>query len=425
MKRLKAIFAASIMVGVLFTPATAANAIVVPKTTWAACDSNRVTYCVESVSIQAPGTINGQPLTWVPSGTSSNPTPAATPSATPSATPAATPAPTASADPAAPAGVTTTAGAAVAGRWTYPNWATDGKNLFGYDGILIDARTANMFTNHLFFDIRPIKVGAGDVTNVANDSATGKVASLNKDEVITFTIRVGEIVSGVTVAIGDSIKITKGTSSVTGGGNTLTVTGSPTPVALAAKLSDCTGESGKAIANSNQMQAIVITENDDMGFGVDGVSGNMYVASNGSCELSTPVWDEASKSMSWKVAAPHFAVDGTTVNQGFYKAVIPVNDALLLWGLANPKDAATALSVQVRNEDGGATAALSKVSVKNGNIIIDVSGFHYSKPTLKISRKATYKKFAKTTTLKCYNAKTKKTVTVKAFGCPAGTTKKK
>lgn len=423
MKRLKAIFAAAVMVGVLVTPTTAANAIVVPKTTWAACDSNRVTYCVESVSIQAPGTVNGQPLVWVPSGTSSNPTPSAT--ATPTATPSASPSATATADPAAPAGPTTVAGTAVAGRWTYANWAADGKNLFGYDGLLIDARTANMFTNHLFFDIRPVKVGAGDVTNIANDSVTGKVASLNKDEVITFKIRVGEIISGVTVAIGDSIKITKGTSTVSGGGNTLTVTGSPTPVALAAKVSDCSGETGKAVANSNQMQAIVITENDDMGFGVDGVSGGMYVASNGSCELSTPVWDETSKSMSWKVAAPHFAADGVTVNQGFYKAVIPVNDALLLWGLSNPKDAATALNVQVANEAGGATAALSKVSVKNGNIIIDVSGFTYSKPTLKITRKASYKKFAKVSTIKCYSAKTKKTTTVKAFGCPAGTTKKK
>jgi hypothetical protein len=62
--------------------------------------------------------------------------------------------------------------------------------------------------------------------------------------------------------------------------------------------------------------------------------------------------------------------------------------------------------------------------VKNGNIVIDASGFHYSKPTLKITRKASYKKFAKATKLNCYNAKTKKTVKVTGYGCPAGTVKK-
>jgi hypothetical protein len=323
-----------------------------------------------------------------------------------------------------PAGPTTIAGAAVTGRWTYDNWTADGKGIFGYDGIFVDARTANVFTNHLFFDVRPVKVGAADVTNVAVDSATSNTVALSKDDVVTFTLRVGEIISGVTVAIGDSIKIVKGTSKVSGGGNTLTITGSPTPVALAARQADCSGETGKATALVNQMQAIVITENDDMGFGVEGVSGNMYVASNGSCELSTPVWDEASKSLSWKVAAPHFAPDGTTVNQGFYKAVIPVNDALLLWGLANPKDAATALKVSVSNEAGGATAALFKIAVKNGNIVIDSSGFHYSKPTLKITRNATYKKFAKLAKIKCYNPKTKKTVVSAAYGCAAGSVKK-
>ena len=201
-------------------------------------------------------------------------------------------------------------------------------------------------------------------------------------------------------------------------GNTITISGNPTPVAIARSTADCTGETGKAVAVSNQLQLFVLSENDDAGFGVDGLSGKMTVSSNGSCGLSTPVWDSAAKAMTWTAQAPHFAPDGETVNQGFYRAIIPANDAKLLWGLTNPADAASALTISVSNEAGGAVTAVTKVAYKGGNILIDSSGFHYSKPKFKITKNNRYK--TKAYSITCVKGKQSKKVTGKAPVCPAG-----
>jgi hypothetical protein len=347
-----------------------------------------------------------EPLTWAPSGTALG-------------TGAASAAPSTSATTA----VTSVAGSAVAGRWSTATWSTDGRNSFGYDGLFVDVKAANAFTNHLFFDVRPVKVDpSSNVTTQANQSDNAKFAvGLNPDDIITFKVRVGAAITDVTVGIGNSISVTKGTDAQ---GNTLTISGSAVPVAVAGKTSDCSGEAGVAIANVSQLQATMIVANDDSGFGVDGVSGNMAVATNGSCGTSTPVWDEASKSLSWTASAPHFAKDGVTVNKGFYKASIPVNDALLLWGLSNPKDAASALTVQIATEEGGSSAALTKIAVKNNKIIIDSSGYSYSKPTFKIVRNAKYKKWAVKAKLTCVDLKTKKVTKVTAYTCGAGQVKK-
>jgi hypothetical protein len=154
----------------------------------------------------------------------------------------------------------------------------------------------------------------------------------------------------------------------------------------------------------------------------------MYVGSNGVCSISTPTWDQATKTFSWDASAPHFAADGTTVNQGFYKAVIPFKDAAVLWGLTNPADAATALKVSVSTEAGGSSAAISVISAKNNNIIIDVSGFSYSKPHLKITLQKGYKPSKKSVTtlpapkvtITCaLGATTKKITGIKPV-CPKG-----
>ena len=163
------------------------------------------------------------------------------------------------------------------------------------------------------------------------------------------------------------------------------------------------------------------------GFGVEGTSGDMYVGSNGVCELSTPVWSEDTKSFTWTTAAPHFAPDGKTVNRGFYKAIIPTADAALLWGMTNPNDAATALNVSVTTEAGGSTAAISKISVKNGKIIIDVSGFQFSRPKLKIGIKPGYKPSKATapkSTITCVQGKSTKKITAVKPACPKGYKKK-
>jgi hypothetical protein len=403
LNRIKAILASAMLVAAALAPVSAAQAapsLAVPKTSFHACDSTWVTFCVESVSIQSLGMAQPQTLTWVPSGTPG------------------------SVDATDPTAVQSVAGkSALPGRWTTATWGADGKSKLGYDGIFVDVHAANQFTNHMFFDVRPAKVDpATNAVAQANQVDNPLYAvSLSPDDLITFKVRVGAAITDVTFGIGNSISVTKGTDTQ---GNTLIISGTPTPVGVAGKASDCTGETGVAVANLNQLQATVIVANDDMGFGVDGVSGNLAIGTNGSCSVSTPVWDDASKSLSWTASAPHFAKDGVTVNKGFYKASIPVNDALLLWGLSNPKDAASALTVQITTEEGGSSAAITKVSVKNNKIIIDSSGFSYSKPNFKIVRNAKYKKWAVKKKLTCVDLTTKKVTKVTAYTCGAGTKQK-
>jgi hypothetical protein len=278
----------------------------------------------------------------------------------------------------------------------------------------------------LFVDVLPTLTGADKKTNLAGQVGNKAYAvSLDSDIVISVKVRVGEMLTGVTVAVGTDIV----TQQQPGGEyNAIVITGTPVTVPLAKSVKDCEGEAGISKANVRQFQMIALAANDDTsGFGVEGTSGGMYVGSNGVCGLSTPTWSEADKAFTWRAAAPHFAPDGVTVNKGFYKAVIPVADAALLWGMTNPNDAATALEVSLTTEAGGTAAFLKSISVKNGKIIIDVSGFEYSRPKLKIGIKKGYKPAAKIlnkTTITCVKGKAVKKITDVKPVCPAGYTKK-
>ncbi|CAB5104296.1 MAG: hypothetical protein F2954_00700 [Actinobacteria bacterium] len=318
------------------------------------------------------------------------------------------------------------AGRALTGRWTSPLWNTLGLGSIGYDGLFVDAKAANEFVNHLFIDVVPTLTAKDNKVNLAGQVGNKAFAvSLDSDIVISVKVRTGEMKVGVSVAVGVDTQIT-----TTAGKDytTLTVEGTAVTVPLAKTAADCTGEKGVAKANVRQFQTLIIVQNDLSGFGIDGTSGNMYVGSNGVCSLTTPTWDPTEKSFSWTTAAPHFAPDGTTVNLGFYKAVIPFKDAALLWGLTNPADAATSLVVSVTTEAGGSTAAISTVSAKNGNIIIDVSGFQYSRPKLKIKMRNGYKPSVKTVknlpapkyTITCALGATTKKIVGTAPKCPKG-----
>ena len=85
---------------------------------------------------------------------------------------------------------------------------------------------------HLFFDVRPVKVDpTSNATTQANQADNAKYAvSLSPDDIVTFKVRVGAAITDVTVGIGNSISVTKGTDSQ---GNTLTISGSAVPVAIA------------------------------------------------------------------------------------------------------------------------------------------------------------------------------------------------
>jgi len=319
------------------------------------------------------------------------------------------------------------AGRALPGRWTHPDWQGLNLGSLGYDGLYVEAKTPNEFVSSMLFaDVLPTLTGSDKAVKLAGQVGNKSYAvSLDPDVVITVKIRVGEMKAGVTFAIGTDVVLDQRNE---GQYNTITMTGTPVTVPLAKSTKDCSGETGVSKANVRQFQLLSMASNDDTsGFGVEGTSGDMYVGSNGVCQLSTPTWNSEEKTFSWQVAAPHFAPDGVTVNKGFYKAVIPTADAALLWGLTNPNDAATALEISITTEEGGSTAALKNVSVKNGKIIIDVSGFSYSRPKLKIGIKKGYKPSKATalkSTITCVMGKTTKKVTAVQPVCPKGYTKK-
>lgn len=319
------------------------------------------------------------------------------------------------------------AGRALVGRWTHPDWQGLNLGALGYDGLYVEARTPNEFVSSmLFVDVLPTLTGSDKKTNLAGQVGNKAYAvSLDSDIVITVKVRVGEMQTGVTVAVGTDIVVKQEPG---GEYNAISITGTPVTVPLAKNVKDCEGEEGVSKANVRQFQMIAMAANDDnSGFGVEGTSGGMYVGTNGVCGLSTPVWSEEEKAFTWRAAAPHFAPDGVTVNKGFYKAVIPTADAALLWGMTNPNDAASALEISLTTEEGGTAAFLKNISVKNGRIIIDVSGFEYSRPKLKIGIKKGYKPAAKIlnkTTITCVKGKAVKKITAVKPACPAGYKKK-
>jgi len=319
------------------------------------------------------------------------------------------------------------AGRALVGRWTHPDWQGLNLGSLGYDGLYVEARTPNEFVSSmLFVDVLPTLTGSDKKTNLAGQVGNKAYAvSLDSDIVITVKVRIGEMQTGVTVAVGTDIVVKQEPG---GEYNAISITGTPVTVPLAKNVKDCEGEEGVSKANVRQFQMIAMAANDDnSGFGVEGTSGGMYVGTNGVCGLSTPVWSEEEKAFTWRAAAPHFAPDGVTVNKGFYKAVIPTADAALLWGMTNPNDAASALEISLTTEEGGTAAFLKNISVKNGRIIIDVSGFEYSRPKLKIGIKKGYKPAAKIlnkTTITCVKGKAVKKITAVKPACPAGYKKK-
>ena len=376
--------------------------------------------------------VNGWAVAGTPAAVPADPAAAAT-TATPTTESAtAEAAELAATAPLAPApgvavGTPAEAGRSLVGRWTHPDWQGLNLGALGYDGLYVEARTPNEFVSSmLFVDVLPTLTGSDKKTNLAGQVGNKAYAvSLDSDIVITVKVRIGEMQTGVTVAVGTDIVVKQEQG---GEYNAISITGTPVTVPLAKNVKDCEGEEGVSKANVRQFQMIAMASNDDnSGFGVEGTSGGMYVGSNGVCGLSTPVWSEEEKAFTWRAAAPHFAPDGVTVNKGFYKAVIPVADAALLWGMTNPNDAASALEISLTTEAGGTAAFLKNISVKNGRIIIDVSGFEYSRPKLKIGIKKGYKPAAKIlnkTTITCIKGKAVKKITAVKPACPAGYKKK-
>lgn len=408
-------------------------ALNVPKAAWPVCSQTRTVFCVESISVTtlSGGTVA---LTWVPDGTALTPIDTSTvtsdtSTATSDTSTATSDTSTATSDTSTAPIVTTptlSTGRAISGRWTSLEWSAKGLDVLGYDGLYVEAKTANDFVNHLFINVLPTITTTANKVNVATQPANaGFPANLDADLIVDVKVKTGEIKPGVLVGVGTNFT---GDYSTANGQSTIKFSGSPVTVPLAAKSADCSGETGVARALVRQFQAILFLNSDGQSaFGVDGLTGDMVVASNGVCDLTTPVWDNDVKEFTFTAAAPHFAPDGTTLNYGFYRAVIPVADAKLLWGLENANDAVKALNVQIITTVNEGNNLVSNIGVRNGKIVIEISGFHYSRPKLKISLKKDWKpatKMLNKTTITCTMGKSIKKITAVKPTCPRGYKKK-
>jgi len=422
---LRSVFVAITLIAQLIVGVQAAHAeVVLPKGSWLNCASASDTYCIDSVSV-IPTTGKMLALSWTTSGSN---------------------------DAAANAAITS--GKALPGRWTNASWATLGLGNAGYDGIYIDAKAANEFVPWVYVDAQPTLSSSGAVKLAAQAANANYAANLDQAITISIKLRLGDFQSGVTFGVGSDVSVE---TTVSGGVTSMVIEGNPVMVPLAKSSKDCTGNTGVAATLIRQFQTVIVPQNDPLGFNVAGASGALYIGSNGLCKLSTPIWNAETKRFKYTASAPRLAPDGTTVNKGFYRAIIPIADAKLFWGLTNPNDAAKALIVSIITSEAGSKVALSSISVNKTNIVIEVSNFDFPDPALDIALNPNYTGSsaateanqnssgpaatgtsqtaannqvvtaakAKTTTITCVKGKTTRKVTAVKPVCPKGFTKKK
>ena len=399
---------------------TAHASLSIPKGPLAACSASPSDYCIESVSLTPVGG-KAIALSWVATGGAG-----------------------------ATAGNTNNvaAGKELPGRWSAPEaFATE-----NYDGLYLEAQNANEFVPWIIVDAKPTYSPGNKVSLAALPTSATTPVNLNSEVAIGIKMRISDFQVGVTFGV-----VTDATVNITtaDGKNVFEFTGYPVKVPTAKSSKDCTGDKGVAATVVTQFQSVIVPSNDPMGFTIPGSAGKIYVGSNGICKLSTPVWNADKKAFSYKASAPRLAPDGTSVNTGFYYASISYADAIALWNLTRPEDAATALVVSVRTGAGGSTAATANVSAKNGKIVIQVSGFEFPDPMLDISLNPAYNDLGKpsgdsnmtvaaseqqmstpkkstaatskgsvakikTITISCVKGKTTKKVTAVKPVCPAG-----
>lgn len=392
---------------VVAAPQAGANDVRLPRGDFAPCSAAVTSYCIESVTFVEGGTeVAG---TWVPTGTAAT-----------------------TATGAANTKTYTTFGTAATtytGRWTYPAFPFATRE---FEGVYVKAAPANDFTDTMAIWVEPAGPDATGVIGRVRDTAittSRRVLSLPVSMGVRVKLRLGALVPAVTIGAGSEVSVV---TEKVDGANTITWSSSPVAVAQATAVADCDSTTSVAAAKPNQMYAIVAFQNGRDPYGVPGLSGNMVVMSNGTCRLSTPTWNEDEESMDFVAAAPHFAPDGTTVNTGFYRAIIPAADAGLLFGLGNVEEevveepegtvaeasvssralisATKALTVEVTESDDGANQAGSRaVGFDGANYVVTATGFTYS--TKKITMRKGTPPNAPTPVKKVTVARSKKTVT--------------
>ena len=121
------------------------------------------------------------------------------------------------------------------------------------------------------------------------------------------------------------------------------------------------------------------------GVGVTGI-----VATNASAYAEgPPTYSSATSTLNYKVAAPHYEKDGTTVFNGRYDLILRSDIANCLYGVS---DGASEATVSVTGEDGKAKSATTSFTFKDGWFKFSASGFTHSAPTVKVKLSKIYPK---------------------------------
>jgi hypothetical protein len=141
---------------------------------------------------------------------------------------------------------------------------------------------------------------------------------------------------------------------------------------------------------------------------------------------SIPAFDSAEGALNYKVAAPHFAADGSDFS-GTYDLVMSSSVARCIYNFTS---APISASVSITTSDGGVQkVATTVLNERNGWLHLGAYGFGFSAPTLKVkltqaAPTPTAKPAAKKITITCVKGKTSKKVTAVAPKCPSGFKKK-
>jgi len=365
-----ALVASTIGMGVVAPAAQAEERL--PATDFRLCTVAGQFYCIESVTFEMDG-LPAQTGVWVPTG---QPVPA------PDDT---------SIAPVVPGIQPTSPTITYPGRWSFGGFPVD---LVGYDGIYVQVGPASTASDFAWVRMQPASARAdGTVGRAVAAEGSQSPRDLDGAMKLTVNIRFGPLEPTANVMVADgSIK-----RSGTTGANNITFSGYPVKVPRAATSASCLGEDGKAIDIVNQMYAFVVFGNTRQSFGYDGLSGDLSVATNGTCFITTPTYDPATSAFSFQASAPHFAPDGVQVNRGFYIASIPLQDAALLFGITDPKQVKAALELSVENENGEDVPVQYSVAARRGVISVAALNFQFSKPTftLKVKAAAWKKKYKK------------------------------
>ena len=141
---------------------------------------------------------------------------------------------------------------------------------------------------------------------------------------------------------------------------------------------------------------------------------------------SIPAFDSSEGALNYKVAAPHFAADGSEFS-GTYDLIMSSSVARCIYNFTS---APISASVSITTSDGGVQkVATTVLNERNGWLHLGAYGFGFSEPTLKVkltqaAPTPTAKPVAKKITISCVKGKSIKKVTSVKPKCPAGYKKK-